>query len=177
MPRSALGAGIPVDFVLAPGDMPEALITYARHAAQQRAVVAEPISVGALEGLKTILGLVQRRAKSDFRFYRKNMVLRRIQRGMALLRIDDIAKYIERLRQDTAELEALRRDLLIGVTTFFREPQAFSVLATQALPELVAHASLDSPVRVWVPSCSTGEEAYSIAMLLAQRVALGTEPG
>jgi len=166
MPRAALASGITTDFVLAPEDMPEALIAYARHSSSER---SEPLDPLTLEGLEAILALLQARSKSDFRYYRRNMILRRIKRRMALLQITDIRKYAERLRQDAAELGALRHDLLIGVTTFFREPEAFNVLARRALPGLVRRAGPDSPLRVWVPACSTGEEAYSVAILLIEQ--------
>ena len=169
MPRSALNAGIPVDFVLPPEDMPAALSAYAQQTSQHHADQPQALDAAMHETLRLILALLQVRTKSDFRYYRKNMVWRRIQRRMALLRIEPVDKYVERLQQDTGELEALRRDLLIGVTTFFREPEAFNVLAAQVLPDLVRHASVDVPVRVSVPACSTGEEAYSIAILLIEQ--------
>jgi two-component system, chemotaxis family, CheB/CheR fusion protein len=168
MPRSALEAGIPVDFVLAPERMPEALVSYIQHA-RGSAATAQTTDSSALDGLGVILALLREQTKSDFRFYRKNMIFRRIQRRMALLEIPALAGYIDRLRQDSDEVAALRRDLLISVTAFFREPEAFNVLAKEVLPDLVRHASADAPLRVWIPACATGEEAYSIAILLVEQ--------
>ena len=169
MPRSALTAGIAVDYVLAPEDMPHALVAYARYASRQRSGEAESPDAGTLDALRSIVTLLRARTRQDFRHYRKSMILRRIQRRMALQHIETIEKYGERLRRNTPELAALRRDLLISVTTFFREPEAFAVLAAQVLPNLIRRASAEGPVRVWVPACSTGEEAYSIAMLLIEQ--------
>ena len=169
MPRSALESGIVVDYVLAPEKMPDALIAYSKGMLRKRDGEAEAPDPGILEGLDVILSLLETRAKHDFHHYRKNMILRRIQRRMLLLRIEDIRKYIERLNQDAEELTTLRRDLSIGVTEFFRESDAFNLLAARVVPKLVRRASAHTPVRIWVPACSTGEEAYSIAMLFIEQ--------
>lgn len=168
MPRSALEAGFSVDFVLAPEKMPEALIDYVQHA-RRPAAATEPTDIGTLDGLKAILALLQTHTKADFRYYRQNMILRRIDRRMALLKLAELSDYIDRLRKDSDEVAALRRDLLIGVTTFFREPEAFGVLAKEVLPALIRQASADAPLRIWIPACATGEEAYSVAILLFEQ--------
>lgn len=168
MPRSALEAGIPVDFVLAPEKMAEAIVSYLQHA-PALAVAGESTDSSTPDGLGVILALLKERTKTDFGFYRKNMILRRIQRRMALLKVAELSGYIDRLRKDSDEVAALRRDLLIGVTTFFREPDAFKVLAKEALPDLIGEASADAPLRVWIPACATGEEAYSVAILLFEQ--------
>jgi two-component system CheB/CheR fusion protein len=97
------------------------------------------------------------------------MLTRRIKRRMALLRIDEWRDYVEHLRETPDEVTALYQDLLIGVTSFFRDPDAFAALAANVLPKLVARASPEVPVRVWVPGCASGEEAYSIAILLIEQ--------
>jgi two-component system, chemotaxis family, CheB/CheR fusion protein len=172
MPRGGLDAGISVDYVLAPEKMPDALIAYARHTAQHAAATTTSPDADTLDWVNAILALIQARAKFDFHHYRKNMALRPIQRRMALLQVNDAQKYVERLRQDADELTALCRDLLVGVTAFFREPEVFNVLSTRVLPDLVRRAGPNAPLRVWVPACSTGEEAYSIAMLLTEQFEL-----
>ena len=169
MPRNALAAGVTIDYVLPPDKMGETLAGYARHASAGVARSAEAPDASALNALDTILGLVRSRARGDFRPYRKNMLLRRIHRRMALLKLDDLHRYVDRLRRDDAELLALRHGLSIGVTAFFREPEAFAVLADKVLTKLVQRASAESPVRVWVPACSTGEEAYTLAILLFEK--------
>jgi two-component system CheB/CheR fusion protein len=97
------------------------------------------------------------------------MIARRIQRRMALLQMDGWDAYVDHLRENADEVMLLFRDLLIGVTAFFRDPEAFVALAEDALPKLVARATAEAPVRVWVPGCASGEEAYSIAILLLEQ--------
>ena len=169
MPRGALESGIVVDYVLAPEKMPDALIAYSKALVRKCDGETEVPDPSILEGLDVILSLLETRTKHDFHHYRKNMILRRIQRRMLLLRIEDIRKYTERLNQDADELTTLRRDLSIGVTEFFREAEAFNLLAARVVPKLVRRANAHTPVRLWVPACSTGEEAYSIAMLFIEQ--------
>ena len=97
------------------------------------------------------------------------MLIRRVERRMSLNHIDNVARYVELLREQPEETKRLFQDLLIGVTEFFREPEAFDVLAQQAVPELVERAGADAALRVWAPGCASGEEAYSIAMLLIEQ--------
>ena len=124
------------------------------------------------ELLNRILVLVKARTRYDFRSYRKNMLLRRIQRRMGLWQVERMGAYLEMLRENPDEIVALYKDLLIGVTGFFRDPEAFQVLEQRVIPELVARKGGDVPLRVWVPGCSSGEEAYSIAMLLIEQFAV-----
>jgi two-component system, chemotaxis family, CheB/CheR fusion protein len=166
MPRSALATGL-VDYVLAPESMPEALVTYSERAYRSRKRQARP-PAGTADGLRRVLALLQARTRHDFRHYRKHMLIRRIQRRMVLRQIDDFEKYAEHLRQNADEVTALCKDLLIGVTAFFRDPEAFAALAEHVVPKLLERAGDDTPVRVWVPGCATGEEAYSIAILLIE---------
>jgi two-component system CheB/CheR fusion protein len=175
MPRNAIATGI-VDYVLPPQDMPAVLMDYVRHA-----LTPDQAEAGAAEGppppdLIRILALLHARSKYDFRHYRKNMIGRRIRRRMGILRLDSMSAYLERLRHDPAEIATLCKDLLISVTSFFREPEAFEVLAERVLPELIAQLDGDVPLRVWVPGCATGEEAYTIAMLLFEQLEAADKP-
>jgi two-component system CheB/CheR fusion protein len=173
MPRGALAAEIGVDHVLAPQDMPDALIDFFRRASRYRNTqldAPDAMEAGALDGLNVIGGLLQSHMNFDIRNYRKNMIARRIHRRMALLRIEDFGEYSRRLRRDAEERLALRNDLLISVTAFFRQPEAFEALGIQVFPQLLARVTADDPVRLWVPACATGEEAYSIAMLLIEHL-------
>lgn len=172
MPRSAIETGL-VDFVLPPALMPEVLRRYVKHpyVHNTQSVVpiqAEPNGDESATDLKLIFDLIRLKTKYDFRCYRPNMVMRRIQRRMGLMQIDDLESYTRILQSNQKELEALCNDFLIGVTSFFREPEAFSYLEKELIPQLVAKHQEDSPFRVWVPCCATGEEAYSIAMLLIE---------
>src|SRR5437762_338850 len=168
MPRSAIATGL-VDYVLAPEDMPAALLRYVNHAYVQAGT--ETISPGqeAAETVNRVLALLRTRTRYDFRCYRKSMLMRRVQRRMGLLHLDRVDDYLKRLRDDPEEIAALDKDLLIGVTAFFREPEAFVVLTEQVIPELISHADGDQAIRVWCCGCATGEEAYSLAMGLIEQ--------
>lgn len=166
MPLSAVDTGL-ADYVLPPGRMPEELLKYVRHFVAGSAALPEPAA--AQNDLTQVLALLRARTKFDFRAYRKRMLLRRVLRRMGLNHLERLADYLALLRERPDELSQLGKDLLISVTSFFRDPEMFQVLETQVLPELIE--SRDTPVRVWVPGCATGEEAYSIAMLLIERIA------
>jgi two-component system CheB/CheR fusion protein len=169
MPRSAINADV-ADRVLAIREMPAVLLGYVKHwyvnggGATQR----EPETVS--DDLTAILGMLRARIKYDFSGYKKGTLTRRIQRRMGLSHIADMTTYIERLRQDRAEFNSLYKDLLIGVTNFFREPEAWAELEQFVIDPLIAAQPYDAPLRVWVPGCATGEEAYSLAMLLLDRM-------
>lgn len=175
MPRSAIQTGL-VDFVLEPAEMPGTLIAYAHQPYVQAEHNQIAAAANASDQLKTILELARSRTKYDFRNYRTNMLLRRIERRMGLVQIEELGKYLELLIQCPAELEALCSDFLIGVTAFFREPEAFAFLEREVFPSLIAKHPSDRPFRVWVPSCATGEEAYSIAMLLTEAFIAANKP-
>lgn len=175
MPRSAIQTGL-VDFVLEPAEMPGTLIAYVKQPYVHSDHIQIVATANASEQLKTILELARSRTKYDFRSYRTNMLLRRIERRMGLVQIEELGKYLEFLIQYPAELEALCSDFLIGVTAFFREPEAFSFLEKELFPSLIARHPADRPFRVWVPSCATGEEAYSIAILLSEAFIAAHKP-
>jgi two-component system, chemotaxis family, CheB/CheR fusion protein len=120
--------------------------------------------------LSTITELLRERTSRDFTHYRKPTLLRRIRRRMATAGIDDVATYVNRLREDRGEADQLAKDFLIHVTSFFRDPAAFEALAQAVIPGLVQRSE-DAPIRVWVAGCSTGEEAYSLAMLFSEAFA------
>src|SRR5262249_13865450 len=127
------------------------------------------------ETVPKISGLLRRAIGHDFSEYKQNTVVRRIQRRMQVLQIDNPADYFEHLRRTPLQLDALFRELLIGVTGFFRDPDAFAALEP-LLGDIVAGKDADDHIRVWVPGCATGEEAYSIAILLAEAMS-GRRPG
>ncbi|WP_162264492.1 CheR family methyltransferase [Thiobacillus denitrificans] len=168
MPLSAIDTRL-ADYVLPPGQMPEELLKYVRHLVAGTAALPEPAA--AQNDLTQILALLRARTKFDFRAYRKRMLLRRVLRRMGLNHLERLADYLALLREQPDELSQLSKDLLISITSFFRDPEMFQVLETQVLPELIEARDTNAPVRVWVPGCATGEEAYSIAMLLIERIA------
>jgi two-component system CheB/CheR fusion protein len=170
MPQSAIGTGI-VDLVLPPDKIPDALLNLARQPYVRQP--AEKLIDGTPEDqLHALLTLVRASTRRDFASYRKRTLLRRIHRRMSLHRIEGLPAYIERLRNDPSEIKALASDLTINVTGFFRDPEAWQVLAQRVVAPLVRERPADSTIRVWVPGCSTGEEAYSIAMLILEHAAV-----
>ena len=169
MPRSAIGTGL-VDYQLPPAEMPAQLIAYAAHAFGKlpRATILPAPKVES--ALKKIFVLLRARAGHDFSLYKPSTIHRRIERRMAVHQIAGIDDYVKYLQQTPAEVDALFRDLLIGVTNFFRDPEAFQVLEERVIPQLFVGKPSGSAVRVWTTGCSTGEEAYSIAILLVERM-------
>ena len=173
MPANLIGAGL-ADFVSAPDKMPRALLDYARGVHVHQAALAEAPETRPFNGLQSILAVLRAQTKHDFRGYKTGTLHRRIKRRMALQQISSAPKYVDFLRSHPAETAQLAKDLLIGVTSFFRDPQAFEELASKVLTGLVKERDPDTPIRVWVPGCATGEEAYSIAILLTERIAAVT---
>jgi two-component system CheB/CheR fusion protein len=169
MPQSAIATGL-ADYVLPAEQMPDALIKYVRHAYVNggRHIEAAP---EAADQLTQVLALLRTRSKFDFRAYRKKMLTRRIERRMGLNHFDSIPDYMAFLRGHPEELKQLIKDLFISVTSFFRDPDAFQHLASQVVAPLVESKDADAVIRVWVPGCATGEEPFSIAMLLQEQLA------
>ena len=165
MPRSAIATGM-VDFVLSPAEMPGQLIAYVAHAfgrPTRLATLSTPMTENAL---KKIFILLRTQTGHDFSQYKPSTICRRIERRMAVHQIDSTDGYVKYLQQSPVEVEALFRDLLIGVTHFFRDPDAFKALETLVIPKLFEGKPAGAVVRAWSTGCSTGEEAYSIAILL-----------
>jgi two-component system CheB/CheR fusion protein len=121
--------------------------------------------------LTQVMVLLRARTRFDFRCYRKKMLARRIERRMGLNHFDSLPEYVTFLRGHPEELKQLVKDLFISVTSFFRDPEAFQQLASQAIAPLVQRKAADAVIRVWVPGCATGEEPYSLAVLLLEQLA------
>lgn len=172
MPQSALDTGV-VDFELPPGNMATQLIANIVHAAHSggRLPKARAVLIPATERAhKKIFVLLRAHTGHDFTLYKPSTIGRRIQRRMAVHQIDGIDAYVKFLQQSPAEVDALFRDLLISVTSFFRDPDVFELLERDVVPGLFAGRPTDAAVRVWVAGCATGEEAYSLAILLTERM-------
>ena len=165
MPSSAIGTGL-VDFVLQVEEMPSTLQRYfaARESGQAEGRQNRD------EFLQRVMQAVRHRTGHDFGHYKVNTVLRRVQRRMQVLDLTDPDDYVATLVHTPAEAVSLFRDLLINVTSFFRDPEVFDLLRRKVIPDLVREAGGDRPIRVWVPGCSSGEEAYSIAILFAEAI-------
>ena len=169
MPRSAIATGL-VDYQLPPAEMPAQLIAYAAHAFDKLPRAAGPTGLKTDNALKKIFVLLRAQVGHDFSQYKPSTIHRRIERRMAVHQIASIVDYVKYLQQTPAEVEALFRDLLIGVTHFFRDTEAFAVLQAMVIPQLFVDKPAGSPVRVWAVGCSTGEEAYAIAILLVEHM-------
>ncbi len=168
MPHHAIETGV-VDYVLPPADMPDVLLNYAAHL-QTGDLLPRVASDTEANALKTVLAVLRARTGHDFSLYRQSSILRRVQRRMLLCRIEELSEYARYLRRDPDESQILIRELLIGVTEFFRDPEAFEAVRERVLPDLLGaeNRAHDDPVRVWVPACATGEEAYSLAILIRE---------
>ena len=165
MPRSAVMAGT-VDFRLAPAAIARELVKIARHAYVGSVDAPERIIDGGKTA--TILQQLQKTMGVDFTHYKSSTLQRRIARRMALNKLEKVGDYTEFLRTHPAELDALFQDILINVTSFFRDPETFDLLKSSVLPRIVADRSASDAVRMWVVGCSTGEEAYSLAIVFAE---------
>ena len=180
MPRSAIAAG-GVDFVLTPEDIARELTRLGQHpylAADAARITGDAPAQKKEEdkqpdpdGLDKVLELLRKAGGTDFGCYKKTTLRRRIARRMAVSRVETLEEYARLLEGDVAEAAALYEDCLISVTSFFRDPQVFQALSDQVLPALLKDRAPDTPLRVWVPGCATGEEVYSIAMCLLERTA------
>jgi two-component system CheB/CheR fusion protein len=179
MPRSAIATG-KVDIVLPVADIPNRLVEIWSNARRIELPDAAEIGVAAREpaapesaeeSLREIMKVLHQRTGHDFKNYKRATMLRRIERRLQVSALPDLASYRKFLAADAGEPRALLDDMLIGVTQFFRDRPAFEALEREVVPHLFESTSSDEQVRVWVPACSSGEEAYSMAMLLADEAA------
>jgi two-component system CheB/CheR fusion protein len=164
MPSSAVSTGL-ADYVLPPDQMPVYLLAYVKSPVHRIPLRVEKPEVLPIDTLQKIFVLIRAKTGHDFSQYKHNTVVRRIERRMAVLQVGDLEEYLGHLRSNPKEIETLFKELLIRVTNFFRDADAFEVLKDKALPALFRDKPSDQPVRIWVPGCSTGEEAYSLALL------------
>lgn len=169
MPRSAMMTGA-VDRVLPLAEIPEALVDYGRRAGLETDGADEAGDDHVSDDFAEIIELLRAMTAHDFALYKPGTLRRRIDRRMGMTGISDGGRYLDRLRHDPNEIGLLTKDLLINVTSFFRDPQAFDAFAETIVPDLVHQQPLDRPLRIWVTGCSTGEEAYSLAMLFLEEM-------
>jgi two-component system, chemotaxis family, CheB/CheR fusion protein len=185
MPLAAIGTGL-VDFILPVAEVPQKLVDLWHNACvielppadgvegPQLTVVDE--SVDAEQALQRILSLLRLQTGHDFRQYKRATVLRRLERRMQVRSTPSLPEYLRLLEADGSEPRLLLNDLLIGVTNFFRDREAFETLERDVIPAIFRDRKPGDEVRTWVAGCATGEEAYSLAMLLADQAALTTQP-
>lgn len=164
MPRAAASTGL-VDFVLPPEKMPSQMISYSKHLSPKLSDHADNLT-SEKEVMTRIFALLRDKSKVDFTYYKPSTIHRRIERRMGLHQLDTLPEYLNYLISFPSEVQLLYKELLIGVTNFFRDPDSFSLLSDQVLLPLLQ--SDEPEIRCWVAGCSTGEEAYSLAILIRQ---------
>ena len=167
MPRSAIATGA-VDFVASVADIPDLIFRQLHPAASGVVDATKSLKDPTCDEFSQIVALVRHKTSHDFSVYKKGTLERRLEHRMNAVRIGDRPLYLKLLREKPGEAELLRKDLLIGVTQFFRGEAAFDFLSKEIVPDLVNQQKDERPIRVWCPGCSTGEEPYSIAMLFLE---------
>ncbi|MGI8635785.1 MAG: CheR family methyltransferase, partial [Segetibacter sp.] len=179
MPKTAIGEGI-VDAIMSPGEMAQELARLSQNSTMLLSLIQpDGLDEGDMEAdegsaeiesgeLKKILRLVRTVTGVDFTHYKQNTIKRRIIRRMLLHKLNDLPGYVDYLKQHNQEVNLLYKDLLINVTHFFRDREATDYLKKELLPELLKNRSSNDPLRIWVPACATGEEAYSLAIMLSE---------
>ncbi|MFW6373509.1 MAG: CheR family methyltransferase [Thermodesulfobacteriota bacterium] len=176
MPRSAIASGA-VDLILTIEKMPEHILRFARTRPQVPAAApqkAEPEDAERV--LQKIFAHIRTVSGRDFSHYKRSTIMRRIRRRMQLNQVENIGRYLQTLRNNREEVRSLADDLLITVTDFFRDPETFALLEQDVIPQLFEGKSPEDQVRVWTVGCSTGEEAYSLAILLMEEAGRREDP-
>jgi two-component system CheB/CheR fusion protein len=165
MPQSAIDTGL-ADFILPAEEIPEQLMKCLKR--PYGSLLKEPSRrlKKYPDAIQKMFILIRNQTGHDFSLYKPNTIMRRFERRMSLHQIRNLTDYVAFLRENPTEVDMLFKELLIRVTSFFRDAKAFEVLRKKILPNMVKNASEDVPIRVWIPACSTGEEAYSLAILL-----------
>ncbi len=167
MPKSAISTGL-IDLVLAPEDMPEQMIAYIRHPLVSKQKIAEKLLTDE-DNLTKIFNILAKKKNIDFTYYKRSTMMRRIQRRLSVNHIKDLTEYVNLLQNSDNEINILQREFLIGVTNFFRDKEVFERLADKYIPEIVKRKN-NGDIRVWIAGCSSGEEAYSIAILFLEAI-------
>ena len=168
MPRSAISTGL-VDYVSPPEEMPAQLVRYASHHESARRAPPATLDLPE-EGVPAVLAAVKRQTGVDFTHYKPGTIVRRIERRMHVTQCRTVAEYLVLVRESARETTTLFKELLIGVTKFFRDTEAFDVLSREVIEPLVVRAGVRDTLRVWVPGCATGEEALTLAMLFHEQL-------
>ncbi len=170
MPESVISAGL-VDATLPVEEMPARVLAYAHHLAAIQRDKAERLDDEIAANLKTVCEFLLRHTGHDFSRYKEGTLVRRIGRRMRIQEASSVGEYVQRLKQEASEAESLVRDLSIGVTHFFRDAEVFEALETLCLPAILDDGNPGTPARLWVPGCASGEEAYSLAILMREHLA------
>ncbi|MEO8857301.1 MAG: chemotaxis protein CheB, partial [Burkholderiaceae bacterium] len=175
MPRSAIAAGC-ADIVALPADMPDRILACVAWVGPSNSPIPDaPMPSGGsvdppADTIESIFSLLRRRTRHDFSLYKPSTLNRRIERRMAIHGLAAVAEYVRFLRQNPQEIDLLFKELLIGVTSFFRDPAVWQYMLHTALPALLARRGRETTLRAWVAGCSTGEEAYTLAIVFSEVV-------
>lgn len=167
MPRSAIEA-FAIDRVLPADQLANELLRFSNHPYVIRTSIVEDPPRLHIDPLERIFALLRIHTGHDFAHYKRKTIARRIERRMAVHQLAKITDYLQYLQQSKAEIGHLFKELLINVTSFFRDPESFEVLKQKILPRLLGDKTSKAPIRIWVPGCASGEEAYSLAMLFVE---------
>jgi len=167
MPRSSISTGL-VDFILPPDEMPKSLLEYIKHPFIQKSKSLDNILTQNYDSLTKIILILRDFCGIDFSYYKENTIVRRLERRVSINRCNSLDDYLVLLSQSDKEKDALFRDLLIGVTRFFRDAEAFNMLSETVFPDIIKNRK--GTIRIWSTGCSTGEEVYSLAILICERL-------
>jgi two-component system CheB/CheR fusion protein len=168
MPLSAINTGC-ADFILSPKEMPQAIIDFVKNTKAEKTNPKEPEDLNEND-IASIINLIKGNLPLDFTDYKKPTILRRIKRRMVQHNLGTAKKYYSFLKSDPKEIALLANDFLIGVTQFFRDTDAFNVIEKTVIPDIIQHMKADEILKVWIAGCATGEEAYSIAILIKEYI-------
>ncbi|OQX26006.1 MAG: hypothetical protein BWK80_12700 [Desulfobacteraceae bacterium IS3] len=176
MPKSAISTGL-ADYVLSPDRMPEEILKFINHPCIADKKEPDEVIVKEEDSFSRILNILRKRTAVDFTYYKPATVVRRIERRMGIVQVRSIEDYIVYLHQNSNEINSLFKDLLISVTKFFRDSESYEVLKETVIPSIFENAAKrgSKTIRVWVAGCATGEEAYSLAMLLQDHLYAGRQ--
>jgi len=171
MPRSALSTGI-ADYVLSPEDIPYQIMKYIKHPVIAKSVNEPPTPLKSEDHMAKIYQLLKNRFGLDFTYYKKSTIYRRVERRLGIKQFSDLEDYVEFLKNNPGEMDSLYKELLIGVTKFFRDYEAYEFLKKNVVPEIIRSKSKfgEKEIRCWIPGCSTGEEAFSLAIIFLEQL-------
>lgn len=167
MPRSSISTGL-VDYILPPGKMPEELVNFIKHPFVGKSKEVDTVLTGDDESLVKIMMILRDYCGIDFSYYKENTIIRRLERRLSINRLEQLPEYLKFLSESDKEKDTLYRELLIGVTRFFRDEQAFSIIKETLLPKMLYRGQ--KQIRIWSAGCSTGEEVYSLALIIKEYI-------
>jgi len=165
MPRSSIATGL-VDYILPPGKMPEALVNYIKHPFVGQSKEIETILTGDEDSLTKVMMMIRDFCGIDFSYYKENTIIRRLERRLSINRYERLDDYLKFLSESDKEKDTLYREFLIGVTRFFRDEAAFAIVKDNIIPKLFQNGN--KQIRIWSTGCSTGEEVYSLALIIRE---------